>query len=137
MHHKSLFASLLLSVCLCLCFVVNLGVHMQVPVRACTCVFVCMTSSTSALMELHHAAFTQSHTVWQCVSSPLSCCSCPIFIIHQKSSSPFNKTDVFYVPASIICCSSCLGRSAVMCSSNNMSQGVAQQEPCSVALCSA
>lgn len=112
---------LLLSRCsaVCLCCVVNFCV--QVSVCAYMRVCVCMTGS-------HHAALAQRHNVWQRVPQRSRLLFWAVFffvlfcifpIMHQKSSSPLSKIDVFYVPALF----TAVLRSAVMCGSNNTRQG--------------
>lgn len=104
----------------CLRCAVNFCV--QVSVCAYMRVCVCMTGS-------HHAALAQRHNVWQRVSQRsrllfwvgvfFSVLFCIFLIMHQKSSSPLSKIDVFYVPALF----TAAVRSAVMCGSNNTRQG--------------
>lgn len=95
--------------------------HAQV--RLCVCMSSCTSALTKPIVLLLHLAV--------CFHSPTCCFSPQIKSLHRPSAKTKNS-----------CCnttysSACLSRFAMMCTSNNVSQGVAQQEPCSMELHSA
>lgn len=111
------------------CFVTSFCVHTTVNLDdlCVTCTGAFASSHTSALMQpimlLLHLSV--------CFHSPTCCFSPQIKSLHRPSAQ--TKTS---------CCNTtystaCLSRFAMMCRSNNVSQGVAQQEPCSMELHSA